>query len=141
MRQLVARAGLGQRIAVDSAGAQDYHVGEAPDPRSAAVAARHGYPLDGLVARQVQAEDFHTFDLLLGLDSGHLARLQRLCPPSMRHKPVLFLEYAGMEGIKDVPDPYYGGEQDFQRAFDLILAGCEGVLRQVKVASFENVGS
>lgn len=131
MRQLLARAGLERRVGVDSAGMHGYHAGEAPDPRSRETSARHGFPLDGLAARQVRPQDFADYDLLLGMDSGHLAQLQRLAPQSQRHKAVLFLEYAGVAPGGEVPDPYYGGPREFEQAFDLILRGCEGVMARL----------
>lgn len=132
MRQLVAQAGLAEHIAVDSAGMQNYHSGESPDPRSAAAAGKRGFPLDGLTARQVRQEDFSDFDLLLGLDSGHLRQLQRLCPRGAEHKPVLFLAHAGVTRASDVPDPYYGGPRDFDYALDLIVEGCEALLTKLR---------
>lgn len=134
MRQLVAQAGLAERIVVDSAGMQDCHTGESPDLRSAAVAKKRGFPLDGIVARQVRTQDFTEFDLLLGLDSGHLRQLQRLCPTGAEHKPVLFLEYAGVSRASDVPDPYYGGPRDFDYALDLIVEGCAALLEKLQAA-------
>ncbi len=132
MRQLVLRDELQDRIVVDSAGMQSYHIGESPDPRSAALAATRGFPLDGQVARQVMTEDFETFDLLLGLDKGHVRQLERLAPPGVRDKVVLFLEHAGVGRGREVPDPYYGSARDFELAFDLVLEGCEKLLAKVR---------
>lgn len=134
MRALAERAGLAPHLTVDSAGMQDYHTGEAPDPRSAAAALRRGFPLDGLRARQVRREDFAHFDLLLALDGGHLRQLQRLAPAESAHKNVLFLEYAGVAPACDVPDPYYGTARDFEHALDLIVEGCERLLEKITAA-------
>ncbi|MDX2221647.1 MAG: low molecular weight protein-tyrosine-phosphatase, partial [Rhodospirillaceae bacterium] len=71
-RHLVAEAGLADRIDVDSAGTHGYHVGEPPDSRSVAAAARRGIDIAGQRARRVQPEDFDRFDLVLALDQGHL---------------------------------------------------------------------
>ncbi len=134
MRQLVRRAGLGNDFHIDSAGMQGYHTGEAPDRRSAAMAARHGFPLDGQVARQVRKQDFEAFDWLLALDKGHLAQLQRLAPEGYAHKAVLFLEYAGITHTREVPDPYYGSVRDFEHVLELIVEGCEGLLAKLRTA-------
>lgn len=131
MRQLVQRAGLHQFFHVDSAGMQDYHTGEAPDRRSAAVAAKHGFPLDGQVARQVRRQDFEAFDWLLALDKGHLSQLQRLAPEGHAHKAVLFLAHAGITHTQEVPDPYYGSECDFEQVLELIVEGCEALLAKL----------
>jgi len=86
------------------------------------------------VARQVAREDFNRFDLLLGMDSGHLRQLRRLAPRGAEHKAVLFLEYAGITHATDVPDPYYGDADGFEYALDLIVEGCERLLEKIGTA-------
>lgn len=129
LRQMAREAGLA--ITVDSAGTQDYHVGEAPDRRACAHAAKRGYDLNSLRARQVQAEDFERFDLVLAMDRGHLAILLRRCPAQYRHKVQMFMDYAGREG-EEVPDPYYGGAEGFERVLDRVEAACRGLLAHAR---------
>ncbi len=131
-RALVARAGLDGRIATDSAGTHGYHVGEPPDARSCAAARGRGIDLDSLRARQVRPADFAEFDLVLAMDRGHHAQLARLCPPEHRHRLHLFMDFAPDTGIRDVPDPYYGSGDGFERVFDLIEAGCAGLLAHIR---------
>ncbi len=130
-RALVARHGLEGEIGADSAGTHGYHVGEAPDPRSCAAARARGVVLDDLRARQVSPADFSAFDLVLAMDRGHHAHLARLCPPGREERLRLFLDFAPHLGVRDVPDPYYGGPDGFERVLDLIEAGCEGLLRRI----------
>jgi protein-tyrosine phosphatase len=111
---------------VDSAGTHDYHVGEAPDRRAIAHARKRGYDISSLRARQVAAADFEAFDLILAMDRGHLRILERLCPQERRHKLRLFA--AG----EDVPDPYYGGAGDFERALDLIEAASRRLIDELR---------
>jgi len=106
------RAGL--ELLLDSAGTEGYHVGDPPDPRSIRHAARRGYDLTGLRARQVAAADFATFDLLLAADEQNLAVLRRRCPPEHHGKLALFL------GDAALPDPYYGEATDFEKVLDLV---------------------
>ena len=131
-RTLVARHGLECEIGTDSAGTHDYHVGEAPDSRSCAAARARGVVLDDLRARQVTRADFAAFDLVLAMDRGHYAQLARLCPPGSEGRLHLFLDFAPQLGVRDVPDPYYGGGDGFERVLDLIEAGCEGLLQHIR---------
>jgi protein-tyrosine phosphatase len=124
LKELAKRENL--EIEVDSAGTHDYHVGEAPDRRAIAHAKKRGYDISGLRARQVAAEDFVKFDLLLAMDRGHLRFLERLCPAGSRHKLRLFA--AG----EDVPDPYYGGAEHFEDALDLIEKAAKRLLDELR---------
>lgn len=122
--QLRAR-GLEQRVRVDSAGTHDHHIDEAPDARACDVAAAAGYALDGLRARQVCAEDFIRFDWILAADSQNLAALHRQCPAGLRGKLRLMRDWSGGG---DVPDPYYGGRQDFVRMVAMLETALSATL-------------
>ena len=129
LRHKLTKAGLAGRVRVDSAGMIDYHAGEPPDRRAIQRAARRGYDLRDQRARQLHSADFETFDLLLGMDRGHFRQLARLCPPQFAGRVKLFLEYAAVAGLPaEVPDPYYGGQEDYDYALDLIEPGVEGLI-------------
>ncbi|RTL15107.1 MAG: low molecular weight phosphotyrosine protein phosphatase [Burkholderiales bacterium] len=132
MRAKLAAAGID--VEVDSAGTHGYHVGEPPDERSQAHAARRGYDLSPLRARQLLAADFDRFDLVLGMDEANLREAERLCPPAQRHKLQPLMRYAPEAGSRIVPDPYYGGEADFERVLDLVEAACEGLVATLATA-------
>ncbi len=127
-RKKLDRAGLAHRIRTDSAGLHDFHVGDPPDRRSRAAATNRGYHLDDLRARQVTARDFHSFQLILAMDRGHLAQLRRLAPGDRQERLDLFLSYAPETGFSEVPDPYYGGRAGFEHVLDLVEAGASGLL-------------
>lgn len=131
-RALVMAEGLGTRVLADSAGTHAYHVGEAPDQRSAAAALRRGVDLSDLRARKVRAADFADFDLLLAMDRSHLQQLAQMCPKEHADKVRLFLSFAPHLNLRDVPDPYYGGGDGFERVLDMIEAGSRGVLDHVR---------
>ena len=114
LRDAVERAGLADRVTIDSAGTGDWHIGNPPDPRAVAHAARRGYDLTALRARQVSSEDFERFDWILAMDTSVLATLEDLRPPTFRGRLALF------RGAGDVPDPYTTGPEGFERALDLI---------------------
>ncbi|PPL14507.1 protein-tyrosine-phosphatase [Oceanisphaera arctica] len=129
LRLQAARAGVDMTI--DSAGTIGYHNGAAPDRRARAAGERRGYDFGGIIARQVTPEDFVSFDLILTADSSNLADLKALCPPEHQHKVKLLLSYSA-EAEQEVPDPYYGGDQGFERVLDLIESACEGLLAQLR---------
>ena len=128
LRTLVALEGLDHRFELDSAGTHGYHEGEPPDTRTQMAAARRGYDLSRLRARQVRESDFIRFDLILAGDRNHGALLRRACPPEYREKVGLFLDYAEGIDIDEVPDPYYGGAEGFERVLDLVEAAARGVI-------------
>src|SRR5947207_12795379 len=108
-RKLAADAGMADAVTADSAGTHDYHVGEPPDPRAQAAAAKRGYDLSALRARKVEGADFQRFDLVLAMDQDHYAILARMAGGSAGHKLKLMMSYAQRFKERDVPDPYYGG--------------------------------
>ena len=130
-RKLVADAGLSQGIIADSAGTHAYHVGEAPDPRAQRAAARRGYDLSGLRARRVDRADFERFDLIFAMDLEHFEILSRLAGAEGAPKLKMMMSFAGRFKEKDVPDPYYGGPQDFERVLDLLEDAARGLLESI----------
>jgi protein-tyrosine phosphatase len=132
--QMVRQAGLAGRVRVDSAGTHDYHVGEPPDARAQAHALRRGYDLSALRARQVTRRDFAAFDRILAMDRGHLAILGRQAPAGYEGLD-LFMDYAQPSAGPDVPDPYYGGANGFERVLDMIELAATGLLRSLDNAS------
>lgn len=131
-RRLVADAGLAERVEIDSAGTHDYHVGDPPDPRAHRAAGRRGYDLSALRGRQVGRDDFSGFDLVLAMDEMNLRLLRRLCPPQYAHKLRMFMEFAGDTVALDVPDPYYGGPDGFERVLDMIERAGRGLLDHLR---------
>jgi protein-tyrosine phosphatase len=130
--KMVADAGLTARILADSAGTHGYHIGEAPDPRTQAAATARGYDLSALRARRVERGDFERFDLVLAMDHDNRAFLARLCPPAQGHKLKLMMEYAHSFTAPEVPDPYYGGPDDFDLVLEMLEDASEGLLEVIR---------
>jgi len=130
VRAIAAREYPALDLRVDSAGTANYHVGEPPDRRTVAAARRRGYELSSLRARQVTAADFGNFDYVLAMDRANLAELGRIARSSAAHLG-LFLEFAPDCGSDEVPDPYYGGQEGFERVLDLCEAGARGLLAEL----------
>jgi protein-tyrosine phosphatase len=131
LRAIAARESPGLKLEIDSAGTAHYHVGEPPDRRTVAAARRRGYDLAGLRARQVTSEDFDRFDYLLAMDQANLEELERQRPGGATTKLALFLEFAPGAQTLEVPDPYYGGVEDFERVLDLCEEAARGLLRRL----------
>ncbi|BAZ94207.1 protein-tyrosine-phosphatase [Thiohalobacter thiocyanaticus] len=131
--KVVDEAGLGHRIEIHSAGTHAYHVGEPPDTRAQEAASKRGYDLSAQRARKVQVEDFIEFDYVLAMDRSNYADLQELVLPDYEQRLKLFLEFARELQDTDVPDPYYGGRQGFERVLDLIEAASQGLLEHIRI--------
>ena len=131
-RRTIEDAGLSDRIIVDSAGTHGYHVGEPPDARAVEAAARRGYDLSGLRARKFQREDFQRFDLVLAMDRDNHGILARLAQPSAGHRLRMMMEYASRFQETEVPDPYYGGPDGFDRVLDMLEDAAQGLLDAIR---------
>ena len=116
---------------VDSAGTHNYHPGSPPDDRSQEHAAKRGYDLSGLRARQIQDADFEAHDLILAMDWDNLALIQDECPPLHQHKVRRLTEFCLIHDSPVVPDPYYGGEKGFEHVLDLVEDACQGLIQHV----------
>lgn len=128
-------AGLLDRLEIDSAGTHGYHVGEPPDRRAIAHAARRGIDISGLRARKLRREDFARFDYLLAMDRGHESILLRQAG-MLKDRVRLFLDLVPELAGQDVPDPYYGGAQDFEHVLDLVEPASEALLEHIRRSHF-----
>lgn len=130
--KLVEEQGLAQAVTADSAGTHAYHVGEPPDPRAQEAARRRGIDLSPQRARQVVERDFETFDYLVAMDTENLAFLRSQCPPGQEGKLRLLMEFAPGLGLREVPDPYYGARNGFERVLDLVEAAAGGLIGHLR---------
>lgn len=127
LRHLVEERGLQQEIDIDSAGTGAWHVGERADRRMRQAADRRGYDLTSR-ARQVADEDFHEFDLIVAMDRSNLSDLESRRPDGSPAEVRLFSDFLPAGAPKDVPDPYYGGEDGFDEVLDLVEEGSAELL-------------
>jgi protein-tyrosine phosphatase len=127
-RHLLAQEAPELRVEVDSAGTAGYHIGHPPDVRSQRAAQTRGIDLSGLRARQVTAEDFLKFDLILAMDRDNLETLEAMRPAQSRAQVRLFLEYAPELGLIEVPDPYHGDARGFEEVVNLSVAASRGLI-------------
>jgi len=137
-RHYVENAGLEADILIDSAGTHDYHIGDAPDTRAQRAAQQRGYDMSDLRGRQVEEGDFQRFDYVLAMDKANLAILQRLKPHGANARVRLFLDYARHHAEREVPDPYYGGAEGFERVLDMVEDAAQGLLQDIRQRHLEH---
>lgn len=125
-RKAAQDAGLD--VEIDSAGTADYHVGEPPDLRSIAEAARHGIEISHYRGRQLAAEDFHSFDFIVGMDRSNMANIARVNPGDGKARVEMMMDLvAGREGA-EVADPWYGGEDNFRDTWEDVSLGAKALV-------------
>jgi protein-tyrosine phosphatase len=130
-RHLVRQAGLAGRIEIDSAGTHAYHTGEPPDDRARETALTRGIDIGDLRARRAEPEDFLRYDYILAMDQDNYHSLARICPRGMERKLLLLMDYAPEFRVREVPDPYYGGQRGFDQVFDMVEAAARGLLGDI----------
>jgi protein-tyrosine phosphatase len=130
------RTGLLERLRVDSAGTHGYHVGHPPDPRAIVEAAAFDVDISGLRARRVQAQDFKEFDHIIAMDQDNLRLLQQSAPGGAYGELALMMDFARDLGETEVPDPYYGTQQDLTYMCRLLDAATRGLLERIS-SSFD----
>lgn len=118
-------------LEIDSAGTSHYHIGEAPDMRTIANAKKNGVDISFLRARQFNVNDFDVFDKIYVMDKSNFENVIALSQNQMhKNKVSLFLNSVYPEKNLEVPDPYYGGEKDFEAVFQLVYKASELFIKQ-----------
>jgi protein-tyrosine phosphatase len=131
-RRLIADEAADLVVEIDSAGTHDFHVGHPPDERAQAAARRRGFEMKHLRARQLATEDFDRFDHVLVMDEDNRRDALALAPARFRARVSLLLEYAPDLEVREVPDPYYGGEVGFEHVLDLVEAAARGLIAELR---------
>jgi protein-tyrosine phosphatase len=131
-RQQVADAGRDAEFEIDSAGTIGYHQGSPPDPRMSDALRRRGFRITGK-ARQIKPQDIESFDLIVTMDESNLSDVRNLDPSGRHHGKIRpLVGFCSSHDDPRVPDPYYGGQRGFEHVIDLLIDGCEGILREFK---------
>ena len=111
---------------VDSAGTGDWHSGQGPDKRSVLTAKNRGLDISCQKARQIKQSDFTNFDHIYVMDSANFKDVTRIAPtPQGRAKVKLMMDEIFPGQNVDVPDPYYGGTEGFDKVYDMLDEACE----------------
>ena len=128
MKDLVEKAGLGERLHIESAATSREEIGNPVYPPARRKLAEHGIGCEGHAARQITARDYQDYDLLIAMDSANLRNTRRFYGGDPAGKIHMLLDYAGRPG-EEVADPWYTG--DFQATWQDVSAGCAGLLKQL----------
>jgi low molecular weight protein-tyrosine phosphatase len=127
---ILRREGLEDEVFVDSAGTGHWHVGEPPDERASSAASLRGLDISAQRARQVRPEDCEDFDYILTMDEENYRLVSSLCRGSAVVRP--FLDFATDSPEREVPDPFHGGPEGFERVLDLVEEASEGLLEDIR---------
>lgn len=120
------------KVTVESAGTSGYHIGKSPDPRSIATAAKYNIDITDQRARQFTVDDFDKFDHIFAMDKENYKNITALARnTSDREKVSLMLDILNTPRNKEVPDPYYGGDQGFEHVYQLLDKATDLVVEKV----------
>lgn len=138
LRSMVERAGLADRVVVDSAGTGEWHIGERADRRAVAALTTHGYDGSTHRARQFEPDWFGRLDLVVALDRGHRRVLTGWAPTDTARQKVHLLRSFdpalpgdALGDEVDVPDPYYDGQDAFAGVLTMVESACAGLLETI----------
>lgn len=134
MQHLVDEAGLTEDVHIESSGTGNWHVGEPADPRSVSTALQHGVDLSAQRAQHFVSRHLDRFDEVRAMDASNLRAIRHLMGRGALADVGLFLDDAPGHIGEDVPDPYYGGPGGFEEVYQLVEAGCRGLLERLRVA-------
>ena len=130
-RQIVDTAGLADKIDIDSAGTHAYHIGKQPDARAQSASLNRGIDLSKLRGRQVEPADFKKFDYVIAMDDSNHIDLTQVAGNNADNL-FMFLSFSENFNEKEVPDPYYGGEQGFEHVSDIVEDASRGLLANIQ---------
>ena len=117
---------------VDSAGTGSWHVGELPDSRSIATAQAHHIDINDQRARQFSRQDLEDFDLILAMDSSNYQNIVRHANEGQKSKVHMILNFLHPGMNQSVPDPYYGGDDGFEKVYQMLDQACDKVIETMK---------
>jgi protein-tyrosine phosphatase len=133
IRARIEASSLAGQVILDSVGTGPWHVGQPPDPRAIATAARHGIDIAGLRGRQLSREDFTNHDWLLCADRDNLRDVLARGPVEAHSRCALLLDWAGVADA-EVPDPYTGDAADFEAVWRMLDRAAQGVVMRLEAA-------
>ena len=130
---MVAKKGQQEHFAIDSAGTSGYHMGQPADHRMREHAKKRGYQLLSRSRPFCHPKDFEQFDCILAMDNSNQKNLEALTnDPQYLKKIYTMMSFAPEMPEKEVPDPYYGGDQGFERVLDILEEACKNLLANLE---------
>ena len=125
LRDMADKAGRGAEFVIASAATSTEEIGNPVYPPARRKLAEHGIRCGGKTARQMTAEDYRRYDLLIGMDGRNLTNMRRICGGDPDGKMHLLMDFTRRPG--EVADPWYTG--DFDAAWRDVTEGCRGLLQ------------
>ncbi len=129
---VLRRERLEYEVLVDSAGTGSWHVGHPPDERAQRSASLRGLDISTQRARRIGPNDCQSFDYILTMDEENKRAVAALCQGSRAAEVRPFMGFASDSTETEVPDPFYGGSQGFERVLDLVEEASEGLLEDIR---------
>ncbi|MEJ2412558.1 MAG: low molecular weight phosphotyrosine protein phosphatase [Anaerolineales bacterium] len=132
-RRILQQRGVEEKYQLDSAGTSAYHVGEQPDRRMRQTARERGFQYDGR-ARQFQKDELDRFDLIIAMDQANRRILENWTSAESQLKKIRMMREFDPQGHGglDVPDPYYGGPEGFERTYEIVERSVEGLVEALE---------
>jgi len=130
----ILRSKLSNNFIVDSAGTGGWHAGELPDKRSIEIAKKKGLDITNQRARKFTIKDFLEFDLIYAMDTSNLKDILQLAPnENAKRKVHLILNEIYPNENKDVPDPYYGLNDGFEKVYNMLDEACNIIAKKIMI--------
>ncbi|WP_264559370.1 low molecular weight protein-tyrosine-phosphatase [Flavobacterium sp. N2270] len=130
----ILRSKLSNNFIVDSAGTGGWHAGELPDRRSIEIANKNGLDITNQRARKFTKNDFTDFDIIYAMDSSNLKDILQLAPDeNAKSKVHLILNELYPNENKDVPDPYYGQNDGFEKVYNMLDKACSNIAKKIMI--------
>ena len=135
---------------IDSCGTGAYHAGDSPDSRTMSVLKENGITGYRHKARKVTLDDFKKFDYVLGMDADNVIDLRDLIRRGKTsgkltgeevEKVRLYGSFGGKSADKEVVDPYYGGRNGFEVAYEQMTRFGQGLLKHIELEAAKELGS
>ncbi|GGH78162.1 protein-tyrosine phosphatase [Pullulanibacillus pueri] len=125
-RHKITQMGLHERIAADSAGTGDWHLGNPPHQRTQDILLKHGISIDNMEARLFTLKDAQAYDYIVAMDKGNIEAIKKLIPESLNKKVFRLLDFLPGQSLRDIPDPYYSG--NFEQVYNLVDEGTNALI-------------
>lgn len=132
LNTLIKKENLVERIECDSAGISDVHHGDESDPRTISHAKKRGHDVTSY-SRPITPPDLENFDYILAMDNDNYRDIMKLeNSKKFSQKVFKMVQFCTTHKVKEVPDPYYGGDEGFQLVIDILEDACKGFLEKVR---------
>lgn len=134
LEKKIADAGLDDQVEIVSAGTGGWHTGNPMDPRAAAVLSEDGYDATRHIARTFTTDWYAENDLLLAMDESNyadMAELARTVADAERLRMFRSFDPQSSDGDREVPDPWFGGDEGFREVMEMIDRTADAIVEQI----------